>query len=73
MNICIRGGLQTRYSLGVQADTDLMFIESDTDPIFIGCIHGSGGYQSDSYLCMDGSGGVPTRYSFGVCRGQADD
>jgi hypothetical protein len=35
-------------------------------------MHGSDGYQSDSYLCMDGSGGVPTRYSFSVCMGQAN-
>jgi len=81
INVCIRGRLQARYSLGVwrgQADywsnihsvyewfrriTDLIVIWYArvrwlTDWIFI--------------RCMEGSGGLPTRYSLGVWISQAD-
>ena len=42
-----QGWFTDQIFIGCQADTDQMFIGSDTDPIFIACMHRSGGYRSD--------------------------
>jgi len=48
------------YGLDIRPNIHLMYtgIRSISDQIFI--------------WCMQGSGGLPTEYSFGVCRGQVD-
>jgi len=69
----------TQYLLGVCR------VQADTDPIFIACIHRSGGYQSDIHERMQGSADtigyslsvckvrqILIGYSLSVCKGQAD-